>query len=127
MTKILIVEDNEGCIRIYRNLLEKAKGYDVCIMTKPDGVFEKAQAWKPMCLIMDIGLCASVSGLDLIKMFKADATLKTIPLLCITAFANVGDQIEAAGADVFIPKPFSIEELLKTIDDVMTGKLKARE
>ena len=52
----------------------------------------------------------NVSGLDLIEAAKADATLRSIPVLAVTAYAGKGDEerIRQAGAEGYLAKPVSI-------------------
>ena len=65
-------------------------------------------------MIMDDG-----NGIELVKAVRADATLKSLPVLMITSKAEVGLVIDAvkAGVNNYIVKPWQIEDLCKKIID----------
>lgn len=113
--KILIVEDNELNMKLFDDLLG-AHGYDT-IKTR-DGlkVLDIARAEKPDLIIMDIQL-PEISGLEVTQMLKADAELKPIPVVAVTAFAMKGDEekIRQGGCEDYISKPISIVEFIKTV------------
>ena len=70
----------------------------------------------PNLIIMDIQL-PNVSGLDLIEQAKADAVLRRIPVLAVTAYAGKGDEerIRDAGADNYLAKPVSIGPFMAAV------------
>jgi two-component system cell cycle response regulator DivK len=116
MTKrILIVEDNELNLKLFRDLLS-ANGYDT-LETK-DGVeaVSLTRNMQPDLILMDIQL-PEISGLDITQKIKADPELKHIPIIAVTAFAMKDDEekILAAGCEAYISKPISIEHFLTTI------------
>ncbi len=87
--KVLIVEDNELNLKLFRDLLE-AHGYET-LQTK-DGmeVMQLARDHKPNLILMDIQL-PEVSGLEVTKWIKEDEELNSIPVIAVTAFAMKGD------------------------------------
>lgn len=114
---ILIVEDNQANMMFFIDLLE-AKGYVTLQSADGEEVLELTRRNKPDLIMMDIQL-PGLSGLDVTKMLKADAELKDIPVIAVTAFAMKGDEkrIRDAGCDGFVPKPVSIPVLLDAISD----------
>lgn len=123
--KVLIVEDNELNMKLFDDLLG-AHGY-LTVKTR-DGtqVLELARQHKPDLILMDIQL-PEVSGIDVTKWLKADAGLKHIPVIAVTAFAMKGDEekIRQGGCEDYISKPISIAEFIKTVqkylDHPVTG------
>ncbi len=71
----------------------------------------------PDLILMDIQL-PDISGLEVTKWLKNDETLKTTPVIAVTAFAMKGDdeKFREAGCDAYIPKPISIHDFLQTIE-----------
>ena len=112
---ILIVEDNELNMKLFRDLLE-AQGYDV-IQTR-DGMqaLDLARSERPDLIVMDIQL-PQVSGLEVTKWIKADDDLKHIPVVAVTAFAMKGDEekIRDGGCEAYIAKPISVTDFLETV------------
>ncbi len=68
-------------------------------------------------ILMDIQL-PDVSGLEVTKWLKDDETLKSIPVIAITAFAMAGDEekIREGGCDAYLVKPISIPDFLQTVE-----------
>lgn len=113
---ILIVEDNELNMKLFRDLLE-AQGYD--ILQTRDGMqaLDLARKERPDLIVMDIQL-PQVSGLEVTKWIKADDDLKHIPVVAVTAFAMKGDEekIREGGCEAYVAKPISVKDFLSTIE-----------
>src|SRR6195256_4830536 len=116
MTKtVLIVEDNELNMKLFHDLLD-AHGYRI-LQTK-DGMeaLDIAREHRPDLILMDIQL-PEVSGLEVTKWLKEDESLRSIPVVAVTAFAMKGDEevIRQGGCEVYIPKPISVTSFLETV------------
>ena len=113
--RILIVEDNELNLKLFRDLLS-AHGYDT-VETK-DGMeaINLARIERPDLILMDIQL-PEISGLDVTRRLKSDEVLARIPIVAVTAFAMKDDEekIMAAGCEAYISKPISIIPFLNTV------------
>jgi two-component system cell cycle response regulator DivK len=113
---ILIVEDNELNMKLFRDLLE-AQGYG--ILQTRDGMqaLELARKERPDLIVMDIQL-PQVSGLEVTKWIKADDNLKHIPVVAVTAFAMKGDEekIREGGCEAYVAKPISVKDFLSTVE-----------
>jgi two-component system cell cycle response regulator DivK len=116
MTKtVLIVEDNELNMKLFRDLLE-AHGIATIETRNGMEVLDIAREKKPDLVLMDIQL-PEVSGLDVTKWLKNDAALKSIPVIAVTAFAMKGDEekIRQGGCEDYISKPISVTRFLEVI------------
>lgn len=113
--KILIVEDNDLNLKLFRDLLT-AHSYEV-IETK-DGLEAIAitRDVRPDLILMDIQL-PEISGLDVTRRIKADESICHIPIIAVTAFAMKDDEekILAAGCEAYVSKPISIMPFLNTV------------
>ncbi len=112
---VLVVEDNDLDMKLFRDLLELA-GYNV--LEAKDGMegWRMARERRPDLILMDIRL-PDASGLEVTKWLKNDETLKSIPVIAVTAFAMAGDRekILEGGCDAYISKPISISKFLQTL------------
>lgn len=112
---VLIVEDNDLNMKLFNDLLQ-ANGY-ATLQTK-DGreALDLARTHRPDLILMDIQL-PEVSGLEITRMLKNDAELKSIPVIAVTAFAMKGDEekIREGGCEGYIAKPISVVNFLETI------------
>ena len=113
--RVLYVEDNAFNRKIVRDLLQRT-AYELLEATDGDAGLATARRELPDLIIMDIQL-PRVSGLDVTRTLRADATTAHIPIIVITSFAMSGDEqkAKAAGATAYLAKPYSPRELLHTI------------
>jgi len=113
--KVMIVEDNELNMKLFRDLVE-VNGYETLLTRSGLDVLELARAHRPDLILMDIQL-PEISGLDVTKKLKADAELRSIPVIAVTAFAMKGDEekIRRAGSEDYMSKPISVPHFIATI------------
>jgi two-component system cell cycle response regulator DivK len=116
---ILVVEDNELNLRLFRDLLEM-RGYNVLQAREAAEAFELARRHRPDLIVLDIQL-PGISGLEVTRWIKADEALTAIPIVAVTALALKGDEqkIRAAGCDGYIAKPISTVDFLRTIEQFL--------
>ena len=111
----LIVEDNALNLKLMRDLLE-ASGIDTLQTKDGTRALEMVREHRPDIVLMDIQL-PDVSGLDVTRQLKADAELRDIPIIAVTALALRGDEerVLEAGCDAYISKPISVASFLDEV------------
>ena len=114
--KILIVEDNELNLKLFRDLLG-AHGFETFETKDGLNVTSLAREIRPDLVLMDIQL-PEISGFDITRNLKAEEDLRHIPVIAVTAFAMKDDEekILKAGCEAYISKPISIMPFLQTIE-----------
>jgi two-component system, cell cycle response regulator DivK len=119
LAKILIVEDNALNIKLFCDLLE-AHGHATMAVTDSREALEAAQSFAPDLVITDIQL-PHVSGLELIRMLRADERLAEVPIMVVTAYATSGDEDRARdiGAQAYVAKPISVARFVQTVDELL--------
>ena len=112
---VMIVEDNELNLKLFRDLLE-AHGYATLHTSDGFQVLDLARQNNPDLILMDIQL-PEVSGLEITGWLKADSELKAIPIIAVTAFAMRGDEekIRAGGCDDYLSKPIAVHQFIATV------------
>jgi two-component system chemotaxis response regulator CheY len=117
--KFLVVDDFSTMRRIVRNLL-KELGY-VHIDEAEDGVvaLAKLKSGSIDFVVSDWNM-PNMSGIELLRAIRADAALKHLPVLIITAEARKENIIEAAqaGASGYIVKPFTAATLEEKLNKI---------
>lgn len=113
---VLIAEDNELNMKLFKDLLEMKNFNAICI---EDGhqVFEQVKKNQPDLILMDIRL-NDISGLDIIKRIKNVEELKHIPIIALTAYAMKSDKekILESGCESYMAKPIFIDTFFKEIE-----------
>lgn len=117
--KILIVEDNELNLKLFKDLLG-AHGFETFETKDGLNVPSLAREIRPDLILMDIQL-PEISGFDITRNLKAESDLREIPIIAVTAFAMKDDEerILKAGCEAYISKPISIIPFLQTIERFM--------
>ena len=117
--KILIVEDNDLNLKLFRDLLT-ANGYQTIETKEGAEAIVLARQQTPDLILMDIQL-PEISGLEVTERIKADRKLSHIPIIAVTAFAMKDDEekIMRAGCEAYISKPISISDFLSAIKNFL--------
>ena len=120
MAKILIVEDNALNIKLFCDLLA-AHGHEPQAVTDSRLALDSARTFSPDLVITDIQL-PHVSGLELIRMLRADEKLGQVPIMAVTAYSAHGDEerIRAAGAQSYVSKPISVVKFAATVQELLS-------
>jgi len=112
--KILIVDDSPQIVNILADSLSQ---YTCRIALNGKNALKIAQSdFKPDLILLDINL-PDMSGFDIIKKLKQDFRTKDIPVIFLTGYSNIANQIkcfELGGVD-YITKPISIPVLLARV------------
>lgn len=106
--KILIVDDEPQIIRVLRTALS-AQGYNVRIAANGIEGADIARDWLPDLVITDVSM-PEMNGVELCRELRASSR---VPIIVLSVRNNERMKIEAldAGADDYVTKPFSIQEL----------------
>lgn len=120
---ILIVEDNDLNMKLFNDLLE-AHGYLTLQARNGVEAVELARKHHPNLILMDIQL-PEVSGLQVTQWIKDDESLRSIPVVAITAFAMKGDEekIRQGGCEAYLSKPISVVKFLETVRNYASDSL----
>jgi len=107
--RILIVEDSPALLRALRINL-RARGYEVATAPTGRDALAEAQRRPPDAVLLDLGL-PDLDGTEVIRQLRS---WSNAPVIVLSGRAGPGDKIGAldAGADDYVTKPFSMEELL---------------
>ncbi|WP_054332084.1 response regulator [Merdimmobilis hominis] len=109
---ILVVEDDKAVRNLITTTLE-TQGYAFVTAEKGSDAISAAVSYRPDVMILDLGL-PDIDGVEIIKKVRS---WSNNPIIVVSARSEDRDKIDAldAGADDYLTKPFSVEELLARI------------
>ncbi len=116
---ILIVEDNEKNLKLVRDLLQ-VKGYQTLeAITAEDGILIAKES-QPALILMDIQL-PGMSGIEALKVLRADSITQKIPVIAVTASVMTQDSqnIMDAGFNGYQRKPIELKEFLDEVRSLL--------
>jgi len=110
--RILIVDDEPQITRVLRTGLT-TRGYDVRVAADGESALETFNDWHPDLVVTDLAM-PNVGGLELCRRLRLASQ---VPIIVLSVKGEEKTKVEAldAGADDFVTKPFSMEELLARV------------
>ena len=120
--RILAVDDVPANLEIVRMRLE-ATGYEVITAEDGEQALDVAQATRPDLILLDI-MMPKLDGIGALKRLKADAALRFVPVILLTAKADVEDVVAGleAGGDDYLVKPFDQATLVARVRSMLRIK-----
>ena len=118
-TKIFIIEDEPSIIKLVQHNLEK-EGFIVSSSLNGNEGLKELKKFQPHLLLLD-WMLPDLSGIDICKSIRRENNLKNLPIIMLTAKGESEDKIKGlnSGADDYITKPFSFNEVLERINALL--------
>jgi signal transduction histidine kinase len=121
---ILLADDNETMLELYRNYLEAA-GFRVISAQRGSEAIRLAETMQPALILMDIQM-PGMDGLAAIRRLRSSQVegVARTPIIALTALAMPGDRERclAAGADDYLSKPIPLAHLVTVINGYLTSE-----
>ncbi|PWH14209.1 MAG: two-component system response regulator [Anaerolineae bacterium] len=117
---ILCIEDETEMIDLIRIILER-KGFEVEGAAGGEEGLKKIRETKPDLVLLDL-MMPDIDGWEVYQQMKSDETTRNIPVIVVTAKAQNIDKVlglQIAKVDDYISKPFSPEDLLQSVENVL--------
>ena len=113
--KILIVDDSPSQVRLMQDLLVH-EGYRPVGLSDPRKVEETITSERPCVILLDV-VMPDRNGFQLCRELKNNAEFRGIPVILVTSKGTASDKFwgQQQGADDYITKPFTREELLRAV------------
>ena len=115
LTKILIVDDSPSQVRMIHNLLER-EGYIPVSVSDPLRIEEAVANERPSVILLDV-VMPGRNGFQVCRELKTNAQFSGIPVILVTSKDSASDRYwgQQQGADGYVTKPFTREELLRAV------------
>ena len=122
--RICVVDDESDLVWIIGHKLRLAGFQVVTALTGADAL-QKMRQQRPDLVILDVML-PDIDGLEVCQWMRADASLRTVPVLFLTVLRELEDEIQALdiGGDDFLSKPFDLRELQARVEALLAQQLR---
>lgn len=112
---ILVIDDDPTIRGALKRVFEKYH-YNVLVASDNLQLKDVVKGEEIKCIILDVGL-PWVNGLDLCRLFRKHRDYQKLPIIMLSAYASKEDIAKGkdAGCDVYITKPFDIDNLIVTV------------
>jgi CheY-like chemotaxis protein len=122
--KVLVVDDEKDIVSLLGYHLHKA-GMEIIPAYSGAEAIEKVSAAGPDLIVLDV-MMPDPDGFEVCRILRhrGDAALKNVPIVMLTARAEVEDKIKglSTGADDYVTKPFELKELIIRIENLLAKK-----
>jgi DNA-binding response OmpR family regulator len=118
---VLVVDDQRDILGLIRLRLEQA-GYEVSTATNGERALELVKSLRPNLVVLDVMLPV-IDGREVTRRIRADARTAGIPVLLVSASVHEDEVQEGldAGADDYLPKPFTADVLRERVQALLEG------
>ncbi|MBN9213312.1 MAG: DNA-binding response regulator [Microbacterium sp. SCN 70-200] len=113
MTRILVVDDEPHIVALVTRALH-AEGHDTVVADDGQAALDRAVQGDIDLIILDVGL-PSMDGFEVLRALRAEG--ERMPVIMLTARSAASDAVDGldAGASDYVPKPFSVAELMARV------------
>ncbi len=117
---IMVVDDERELVAVVRKMLEE-KGFNVRCAYDGTQVFDFLKKQKPDLVILDV-MMPQMDGLEVLTRLKGNPATSSIPVILLTEKADDEDVMVGykMGADFYIPKPFTKNQLLDGVNSILS-------
>ena len=115
LKKVLIVDDSPAQVKLMQGLLEP-EGYQSFGLNDPLRVEETIASLHPSVILLDV-VMPERNGFQVCRELKGSTEFHSIPVILVTSKDTASDRYwgEQQGADGYVTKPFTREELLRAV------------
>lgn len=121
--KIWIVDDDEEMIRAVRLMLKLLDGEVTSFFNARAAAQAVMDGRRPDLIILDINM-PEVTGLDLLEFIRRRETTKNLPVVMLSTEASdvMVDRAKELGADAYVSKPVTLEELERAMSEALAKR-----
>jgi CheY-like chemotaxis protein len=123
MRRLILICDNEPALRGLVRAALADDGYELHEARDGDESLELARALEPDLIVLDM-MMPGRTGIQVLEELRAEERFRETLVIMLTARAQASDRLAAAaaGANRFVPKPFSPLELAVVVEQLLDGR-----
>jgi len=118
--KIMVCDDDQGVLDVIEMMLDSS-GYTAFTEINSTNLISEIKKNEPDLILLDLWMPV-LSGDQVVRAIRADQNISHLPVIILSASRDGDDIAMEAGADAFLSKPFDMDELIDTIEDLLKNK-----
>lgn len=118
--KIMVCDDDQGVLDVIEMMLDSS-GYTAFTEINSTNLISEIKKNQPDLILLDLWMPV-LSGDQVVRAIRADQNISHLPVIILSASRDGDDIAMEAGADAFLSKPFDMDELIDTIEDLLKNK-----
>ena len=114
MSKLILIVEDEPSIVVALKFLMEQEGYRTLVAVDGAQALALAARLRPSLIILDVML-PRMDGLEVCRIVRSSPALQATPVVLVTANSGHADAAAAVGANAYVTKPFSTDELARIV------------
>ncbi len=116
--KLLIVDDDQDLVDLMRDGFERDGRFEIRTANNGFDAGMQVKEFRPDLVVLDVML-PDINGREVCQRVRSDRTMDTVKILCISGMVEADKiaDLRSAGANDFMQKPFSIDQLIERVCD----------
>lgn len=115
--RVLVIDDDIDVLEVIESILTY-ESFEVISISKTNDIIKTIEEYHPDIVLLDFVL-GKLSGGELCKQIKSNFNTQHLPVIIISAYKKDLEALDAFDCDHFIPKPFSLVELIDGINKTL--------
>ena len=118
--KILLVDDDVDLVEMIQKVLDEDGRFEVKVAQNGFDAGMMVKEYRPDLIVLDVML-PDINGKEVCQRVRSDSTLDMVKIICISGMVEQDkvDALRLAGANDFMQKPFSVDDLLDRACDLL--------
>lgn len=120
--RILVIDDDSSILEAITEILNY-KHFEVEALSDSDMIFQKISEFQPNLILIDY-LLSGINGGEFCHQIKVNPSTAHIPVIIMSAYPRMFLSLGSYNCDMFIPKPFEMDDLINKISICVNRKYK---
>lgn len=122
MARVFVIDDEEDVVDLLKTMFA-SRGFDVQTATDPQTALNQVLADPPDLLVLDL-MMPGLDGFEFLRLLRQHPDGGSIRVVIVSARTQISDQLQSLqlGADAYVCKPFSPQDLLRQVDHLLDDR-----
>ena len=123
LNTILLAEDDESAIELYKAMFTEHQGWRLVVARTGQEALDRVGSEHPQVALLDVQMPA-MDGLEVCRRIKSNPDTASTRVIVVSALTQVTNRLaaQAAGADEFVAKPFSTNDLTSLVEQTLSAR-----